>query len=156
MRTSRNRTAVGLWLITALVSAVVFVSCDDEVEIPQGALEERIVNMSGTWSIAAVSLNGTDITERFRFENLTLKLEMNTEGPTTYEIDNNGTPFVITEDGTWSYDDNIYPQQMIFNSGSESEFVLFAQPPISGDERFSIEFSLGCEDNKYTYQMVRQ
>ncbi len=156
MKASRN-TLTSLYMVFAVLASIVIISsCDNEVDIPDGALEEQVVNISGLWSVGAVSLNGTDITDRFDFQNMTLKLEMSNGEPTTYEIDNNGTPFVITEDGTWSYDDKIYPQQVEFSGGGKSESVRFAIPPISGDERFTIEFSLGCEDNKYTYQMVRQ
>lgn len=132
------------------------IACNDEVNIPDGALEEQEVDLSGLWTVGSVSLNGTNVTERLNFQDLTLKLEMNDSGPSSYEVDNNGAPFIVTQNGSWDFDDRSYPQEIIFNSDPGEESVRFAVPPVSGDVRFTIEFSLGCEDNKYTYQMIRQ
>ena len=145
---------VPLWALVALT--VCLFSCNDEVNIPDGAFDEKVMDLSGLWTIGAVSLNEQDITERLNFNDLTLKLEMNAEGPTSYEVDNGGAPFVVIKNGTWQFNDKVYPKSIVFTSPSGDEAVSFTSPPVSRDNSFTIEFSLGCEDNLYVYQMIRQ
>ncbi len=156
MARTRSKALYLTSLLTMVTLAVCLLSCNDEVNIPDGAFDEKIMDLSGLWTVGAVSLNEQDITDRLNFNDLTLKLETNTEGPTTYEVDNGGAPFIVTTNGTWQFDDNVYPKSIVFTSENGDDVVRFTIPPISRDNRFTIEFSLGCEDNVYVYQMIRQ
>jgi hypothetical protein len=139
-----------------LIIALFYLGCDNDVDIPDGAFDERIVDLNGSWTVSSVLQNGVDITDRMEFSRIDLQLNSNAEGPSSFTIENDGLPFLVTRDGEWSYDDNIYPTQMIFTAAGESRTAAFATPPISGGDDFTISFALGCADNTYTYLLTRQ
>ena len=134
-----------------LISVLLMVACEDNgVSIPDGALEEQMVDIKGTWQVTEAWLNDEEITTRLDFGQIILILDMN-ESPTTYEIETGDAPFPVIDDGNWSYDDVVYPTRMQFTNSATQEMVHFAQPPISGDQQFSIFFEMGCPDNIYRY-----
>lgn len=140
-------------VLLPLFLILTFFACEnDEVNIPEGAFDEHQVNLQGAWKINRVLQNGVDVTGRFDFSGLRLTLAMDAAGPTTYQIDNAGAPFVILKNGDWSMNDNIYPTSMTFSDGNEQKTVNFSKPPISTNNSFSINLVLGCADNVYTYE----
>lgn len=139
-----------------MVLALLFVGCNNDVEVPDGAFDERIVDLTGSWTVSQVQLNGIDITSRLEFSRIDLQLAGGADGPTSYTIENDGLPFLVTTDGDWSYDDNIYPTQVTFTTDGKAKTASFSMPPISGGNEFTISFALGCADNSYTYLLTRQ
>jgi len=124
--------------------------CEDEVQIPGGALEEHTVDLSGDWSVAQALVNGNDITEDFDFSQILLSLKME-QGPSTYDLSTGLAPFPVRKSGTWTYNDLSYPTAMVFDANGETGTVTFAEVPISGESVFKVSFGLGCADNLYTY-----
>ena len=139
----------------SVILALWLTSCDDKISIPQGALDEQTVDLQGTWRVQKAFANGQDITELFDFGQIVLTLKMN-EGPTDFEIENGDAPFPVTQNGSWVYNDLVYPTMMIFSTVSVERSLGFAAPPISGNTSFSLQFSLGCADNVYVYQFEKQ
>ena len=85
-----------------------------------------------------------------------LHLEMDSKGPTDYKIETAGLPFVILEGGTWSFDDVSYPTAITFTTSDASATVLLDRAPISGGNFLSMSFSLGCNENIYVYEFIKQ
>ena len=141
---------------TALVIVLLLGACEDDVNIPEGAFDEQIVDLRGEWSISSVVQNEDDISGRMDFGTLRLTLNMTEAGPSDYEVETNGLPFITLKDGTWSYNDLTYPTSITFTSPDGDVVASFATPPVSGGNYFEIAFSLGCEDNVYIYRMQKQ
>ncbi len=139
-----------------IYASLIFLACNDEITIPDGALQEHVIDLRGDWNLQMVIQNKTDISDRLSFSDLTLHLEMDSEGPTDYRIETAGLPFVILEDGTWSFDDVSYPTTITFTTPGESSTVLLDRPPVSGGNFLSLSFSLGCEANTYVYEFIKQ
>lgn len=142
-------------LLLCLLLPLLVISCKEDIQIPDGAFDETTVDLQGTWKISKVFRNDEEMTEAFDFSGFELQLQMDASGPSGFSISNSGAPFVVLENGNWAYDDKIYPTAMVFTAGGDTETVLFAQPPISSDNRFSITFSIGCSDNSYTYEFAK-
>ena len=152
MNTRTTRHLLALWLVAGLS---LLSGCKEEVSIPAGAFDENPIDLRGEWQISRVFRNDQDVTQLFDFSGLKLVLQMDENGPTSYTLDHGGTPFVVLQNGTWALDDKVYPTAMLFTAGNEEETVLFTSPPISGNPSLSISFSLGCNDNSYTYELVK-
>ncbi len=132
-------------------------SCEsNEINIPEGAFEESTVILSGTWVISQVLMNDEDITDRLDFSGMKLKLSMENNSPSNFELEGPPTPFITTANGNWEYDDHAYPTAIYFNSGQNQKMANFDAPPISNDDRFTLHFSLGCADNIYIYHFIKQ
>ena len=155
-RTSRQGRLINRIIPCLLCASVMFLACNDEITIPDGALEEHVVDIRGDWQLKTVRQNSEDISERMSFTDLTLHLEMDSQGPTEYQIETAGLPFVILEDGTWSFDDVSYPTTITFTSSKQTATILLDRPPISGDDYLSVSFSLGCGENIYVYEFTKQ
>ena len=131
-------------------------SCEDQpVAIPDGALTEHTVDLSGIWVVKQVLLNNQDITPIFDFDQIQLTLKMD-QLPTEFEIETGTAPFPVEQPGNWQYDDPAYPTAISFTTNNNQRSVDFATPPISGDSTFKISFTLGCPDNIYTYLFEKQ
>lgn len=134
-----------------------FVACEDkEVTIPDGAFDEKIIDLQGTWGISQVIMNNEDITADFDFSQFKMTLNMDGSGPTTFQIDGALTPFVVTNDGNWSYNDPVYPNSISFTTSDGVKTANFNVPPISTNNNFSLAFILGCGDNSYVYHFSKQ
>lgn len=146
-----------LYLFIVCILSYCIWSCEsNEVNVPKGAFDESTVNLSGTWVISQVLMNGIDITDRMDFNSMALKLSMENNSPSNFELEGPQTPFIATENGNWEYDDHAYPTAIYFNSGQNLKMANFDVPPISNDDRFSLRFSLGCADNSYIYHFIKQ
>jgi hypothetical protein len=139
-----------------LVVSLTWYACEDQqFEIPDGALREHTVDLSGVWKVKRVLLNEADITGVFNFDQISLTLLMD-QAPTDFTIEAGTAPFPVRTAGKWQYNDLAYPTSMVFEAQSERHTVSFAAPPISGDTSFRISFSLGCPDNLYTYYFEKE
>lgn len=158
MNRVHNETTLSRLIRTIAIAsiALLIAACNDDVDVPDGAFDEKIVDISGSWQVTSVLQNGKDITGLIEFSRLQLTLNNDTQGPSTYSIENDGIPFIVTQSGDWQFDDKIYPREMIFSPSGESITSVFVTPPISGGNDFAISFALGCEDNKYVYHLTRQ
>ena len=85
-------------LLCLICTSLMFLACNDDITIPEGALEEHVVDLRGDWILKNVSQNSNDISESLSFSDLTLHLEMAPEGPTDYQIETAGLPFVVLQD----------------------------------------------------------
>lgn len=155
-RTSHGMQMVSKILMCVLCLSLMFLACNDEITIPEGALEEHVVDLRGDWNLKIVSQNSNDISDLLTFSDLQLRLEMDANGPTDYQIETAGLPFVVLVDGVWSFDDVTYPTSITFTTPDESVTVLLDRPPVSGGNYFSLSFSLGCGVNNYIYEFSKQ
>lgn len=131
-------------------------ACEDEsVTIPDGALEEHTIDLSGTWKVKQAILNQRDITDIFDFRQIELTLKMD-QLPTDFTIETGSAPFPVLQGGQWEYNDPAYPTAIVFEANNNRRSVNFSSPPISGDKTFRISFSLGCAENVYTYIFEKQ
>ena len=143
-------------IITSLLAISIIFSCEDRpISIPDNAFTEFTVDLAGQWKINQVRLNDIDITTQLDFSQLVLNLNMSNQSPSDFTLDGLLTPFIVSKNGSWSYDDPSYPTQIYFNDGTEMKIAHFETPPISNDTQFSIQFSLGCRDNLYTYHFIK-
>lgn len=144
------------WGVIPLLCFLLLSGCEEELSIPDGAFDEHIIDIQGSWKISRVLLNNADVTDRFDFSGFELVLNMGTNGPTDYQINSASAPFVILENGSWAFDDPVYPTSMTFSSPFESASISLADPPISKDTKLNINFTLGCQDNIYRYELRKQ
>ena len=143
-------------IIISLLAISMIISCEDRtISIPDNAFTEFTVDLAGQWKINQVMLNEFDITSQMDFSQLVLNLNMSNQSPSDFTLDGQLTPFIVSKNGSWSYDDPAYPTQIYFNDGIEMKIAHFETPPISRDTQFSIQFSLGCSDNLYTYHFIK-
>lgn len=139
-----------------ILCGCLLLACEDQpIDIPDGALDEHTVDLGGTWKVKQVLLNNRDITSTFDFNQITLTLKMDA-APTDFEISTGTAPFPVVQNGKWEYNDLAYPTSIFFNVNNTKRSVDFSAPPISGDSSFKITFSLGCQDNLYTYYFDKQ
>lgn len=132
----------------------ILVACDSyKSDTPTGA-EEADKDFTGTWMISKVVRNTIDITESLQDDIPDFKLHINADG--TYSIDN-GMPFPVEEDGTWSADDPRHPFVLSFvEEGAVGSVDVEINFPIVGESRqLSIAHSSGCTSNTYTYLLER-
>ena len=152
MKPEMTRASVILRLGTLTLCLLMLASCEDEgIDVPAGALEEQPVDIAGQWQVSRAFQNGRDITDVLDFSEILLTLQMN-GGPTAFQIETGSAPFPVLEDGMWSFDDLPYPTTLNLNTNARQRAIDFTNPPISGSSDFSHSFSLGCQDNSYTYE----
>jgi hypothetical protein len=132
--------------------AIVSVSCEENVNIPEGAFQERARDISGNWAVTSVTRNGTAMTDRFDFSGFRLVITENENGGIQYTI-NNAAPFLVRSNGTITTDDPAYPFALTFQeSGSSAGAVAeLASPILSEHSPLILEFSTGCGANVYSY-----
>ncbi|NND05295.1 MAG: DUF5004 domain-containing protein [Saprospiraceae bacterium] len=147
-----TRASVILCLGTLTSCLLMLTSCEDEdINVPAGALEEQPVDLSGQWQVSRAWQNGKDITDLLDFNEILLTLQMN-GGPTAFQIKTGSAPFPVLEDGMWSFDDFAYPKSLNLRTNNSQRSIDFTNPPISSSSDFALSFSLGCQDNLYTYE----
>ncbi len=150
----KRSNSFSLLLLTALVISLL-TYCENPVNVPEGAFAEHAVDLQGNWAIQRVLRNGEDITSLLDFSGFQLNLSMDAQGPTDFQLQNGGAPFIVLQDGQWAYNDPVYPTAVSFTVGGEKMEADFYQPPISKDKTFSLTFSLGCQDNIYIYEFIK-
>jgi hypothetical protein len=144
------------WQLSLLVLCGLFAaSCEEDINVPEGALDEQMVDLRGVWKVKQALVNNIDISSAFAFDQITLTLQMD-QAPSSFEINTGEAPFPVVSGGSWTYNDVSFPTAMQFNAAAASGSVAFAEAPISGDSTFKVSFSLGCQDNVYTYTFEKQ
>lgn len=123
-----------------------FSSCKKEkVEIA----DEPVKDISGSWKIIKALRNGTDITDRFKFDDFRI-----TFTDSTYTL-KNLVPFITSKDGTWRFDDPLYPFEITFTSAGNANTSNLLYPVVDGVRNMVISFSPGCTLNTYQYTMQK-
>lgn len=131
----------------ALIS--ISVACQKE-EVPYLVGEQR--DIQGSWKVAQASMNGDDLTPWVDFSQFRLIFQ---EG-NTYILENQ-LPFIVDKNGTWSFDDPVFPSEISFSSEGSSTAVTsrFVYPVVDGKRMINVTFSSGCSSNKYEYTFER-
>lgn len=136
--------------------ALLMVSCEEKVNIPEGAFQERPRNISGTWAVTSATRNGTDMTDRFDFSGFRLVITENENGGIQYTI-NNAAPFLVRSNGTITPDDPAYPFALTFQESGSATGALaeLTSPILSEHSPLVLEFSTGCGANVYSYSFEK-
>lgn len=124
-------------------------SCKSEQEF---FLEGTPRNIEGAWRISKAARNGADLTPFFHFNDFRLHILPGN----AYEIEN-PLPFLVSKDGTWTFDDPTFPSKISFTEeGSTAPATsAFLYPIVGGRRMISISFSPGCSANTYEYTLER-
>jgi hypothetical protein len=133
------------------ISVIIFIligfSCKKENTIipPEPA---KAIN--GSWKIIKAVRNGTDLTSRFDFTAFRINFS-----DSTYTVENM-VPFIVSQNGKWSFDDPQYPFKISFVTQSglnKSSDMLY--PVVKGVRNIVISFSPGCTLNTYQYTLEK-
>ena len=136
--------------------ALLMVSCEEKVNVPEGAFQERARDITGHWAITSATRNGTDMTDRFDFSGFRLVITENENGGINYTI-NNEAPFLVRSNGTITPDDPAYPFALTFQESGSSEGAVaeLTSPILSESSPLILEFSTGCGANVYSYSFEK-
>ncbi|MDP4210271.1 MAG: DUF5004 domain-containing protein [Bacteroidota bacterium] len=124
--------------------AFLFTSCQKDI----ATIAESTKNVVGSWKIVQLTRNGEDMTTRLDIS----KFRIIFNADNTYTLQDQFS-FLVTNPGTYSFDDPQYPFFMKFlpqNSTSESK-VNFDYPIVNGQRQIRLKFSPGCSKNAYEY-----
>ena len=139
-------------LIPILLIAL-FMSCEDKPELNPEGFTEFGVDISGSWKINQVLQNDIDITNFFDFQSFSLQMNYENGQPSTFSLSDFSGPFSLKQNnGTWSFDDPIYPQKINFSDGT---ILDIKGGVLSKGNQMTIETSLGCSSNTYTYLLTK-
>jgi Domain of unknown function (DUF5004) len=133
------------------ISVIIFIligfSCKKEnTTIPP----EPVKAINGSWKIVKALRNGTDLTARFDFSSFRI-----TFSDSTYSIENM-VPFIVSQNGKWSFDDPQYPFKISFvTQGGLSKSSDMLYPVVKGVRNIVISFSPGCTLNTYQYTLEK-
>ena len=134
-------------IFAIIIILIIFIACKRQRDV----LVEPQKDFTGTWKIGKVVRNETDITEWLDLSQFKLTLN----GDNTYTLEGNNIPFVANASGTWSVDDPAYPFHISFkvkDSTNASTADILA-PVTKGKRNIVINFSPGCNANKYVYTL---
>ena len=123
-----------------------FFSCKKENVVIE---DEPVKDISGSWKIIKALRNGTDLTNRFKFDDFRI-----TFNDSTYTV-SNLVPFITSKDGTWRFDDPTYPFEITFTSAGEAKKSTLLYPVVDGVRNMVISFSPGCTLNTYKYTLQK-
>lgn len=136
--------------------SICLIGCEDDPVLNKDGFTEFNVVVPGSWTLQQATQNGLDISNSFDFSAFSLDLSFNGDSPSDFTVTNGNAPFATSGSGTWTFDDLVYPTQIIFTSnGSSSTFDLANLPLAAHNNTMSIEFSLGCADNTYIYTLTK-
>lgn len=142
-RTLNQAPPLALAFVLSLAAAIT--ACKSE----EFYFQEPGKSIAGTWRVVKVVRNGADITSRAegRFE-ITFH-----ENGADYGLGENSLPFVVGQNGTWSFDDPAYPFAISFRPGGSTEDITvpFLFPVSEGKRQIQFSFSPGCSENIYEY-----
>lgn len=146
----------GTLTLIAVFLAIVMVSCEEKINVPEGAFQEQARDLSGNWAITSATRNGTDMTDRFDFSGFRLVITENENGGINYTI-NNEAPFLVRSNGTITPDDPAYPFSLTFreNGNGEGAVAELTSPILSEISPLILEFSTGCGANVYSYSFEK-
>ncbi|RYY30386.1 MAG: DUF5004 domain-containing protein [Sphingobacteriaceae bacterium] len=126
-----------------LVAILLISSCKTEKIVPNA---EALKDVNGSWQVIKAVRNGVDITSLADFT----QFKLNFDG-SNYTLTNK-LPFIVLQNGTYSFDDPQYPFQISLTpTGAKAVTTPFTYPIINGVRQLSITFSPGCANNSYVY-----
>lgn len=139
----------------ALALPGLLAACDSyKSDMPNGA-DEAEKDFIGTWTISTVKRNNIDVTELLQEDIPDFRLVISSDG--TYTLDE-GMPFPVEENGTWSVDDPRHPFVLSFTeegSVGETVNVEINFPIVGASRQLSLTHSPGCTSNYYEYLLER-
>jgi len=122
---------------------MVFASCKVERLSP---VAESTKDISGDWTVIAATRNGTDLMSTIDFSQFKVSFK---DGKYTLI---NRLPFLVSKDGSYSFDDPQYPFKISFTAtGSPAVATAFTYPIVNGIRQLTLTFSPGCPGNTYVY-----
>ena len=133
--------------ISVIIFMLIGFSCKKEIAIIP---PEPVKTINGSWKIVKALRNGTDLTARFDFSAFRINF---TNSDYTIE---NMVPFIVSQNGKWSFDDPQYPFKISFVTQSglnKSSDMLY--PVVKGVRNIVISFSPGCTLNNYQYTLEK-
>jgi len=130
------------WLLV-LFAVMALASCKVERLSP---VAESTKDISGDWTVISATRNGTDLMSIVDFSQFKVSFK---DGKYTLI---NKLPFLVTKDGTYSFDDPQYPFKISFTAaGSPAVATAFTYPIVNGVRQLTLTFSPGCPGNTYVY-----
>jgi hypothetical protein len=130
------------WLLV-LFAVMAFTSCKVERLTP---VAESTKDISGDWTVISATRNGTDLMSAVDFSQFKVSFK---DGKYTLI---NKLPFLVSNDGTYSFDDPQYPFKISFTAtGSPAVATAFTYPIVNGIRQLTLTFSPGCPGNIYVY-----
>jgi hypothetical protein len=130
------------WLLV-LFAVMAFTSCKVEKLTP---VAESTKDISGDWTVISATRNGTDLMSVVDFSQFKVSFK---DGKYTLI---NKLPFLVSNDGTYSFDDPQYPFKISFTAtGSPAVATAFTYPIVNGIRQLTLTFSPGCPGNTYVY-----
>ena len=133
--------------LAACLLVLIAVSCQkEEVNIQA----EPVKTIDGSWRIIKALRNGTDMTQRFDFSKFRINF-----ADSSYTLSNQ-VPFLVSRNGTWTFDDPVYPFRIAFTApgdSARSSTVLY--PVVNGVRNIIVTFSPGCNANTYQYTLQK-
>ena len=126
-----------------LLMMMIFASCKVERLSP---VAESTKDITGDWTVIAATRNGTDLTSTIDFSQFKVSFK---DGKYTLI---NKLPFLVSKDGSYSFDDPQYPFKISFTAtGSPAVATAFTYPIVNGIRQLTLTFSPGCPGNTYVY-----
>ena len=130
------------WLLV-LFAVMAFTSCKVERLTP---VAESTKDISGDWTVISATRNGTDLMSVIDFSQFKVSFK---DGKYTLI---NKLPFLVSNDGSYSFDDPQYPFKISFTAtGSPAVATAFTYPIVNGIRQLTLTFSPGCPGNTYVY-----
>ncbi len=143
--------------IITLLLITILLGCEEEIKVNKSLLTDNPIDISGSWTIESVFQNEMDITLNYDFSSFRLDLNYNGETPSTYAITSDGSvPFAtVVEDGSWAFDNLLYPLNIHFIQGDTMTVELGEALYSTGNTTVVLEFNLGCSENVYAYHLTK-
>lgn len=111
---------------------------------------EPVKDITGSWRVTQVTRNGTDLTSRFDFSNFRINFK-----DSSYTL-SNLIPFLVSNDGTWRFDDPSYPFKISFTAkDSAAKVSSLLYPVVGGKRNMVMTISPGCSSNTYQYTLQK-
>jgi len=111
---------------------------------------EPVKSLKGNWRITGVARNGNDLTNFFDFSKFRINFT-----DSSYTLSEK-VPFLVTESGTWHFDDPQYPFQLALKAKDSTEKISPLVFPIVGGKRTMVlTLSPGCKSNIYQYNLEK-
>ncbi len=144
-----KKTVIKIGIALQVGLLAICMSCKTEQEF---FLEGTPRNLEGSWRVAAAIRDGADLTPWVDFSQFRLQIL----SEDTYRIQN-PLPFMVFADGTWFFDDPVFPSEISFveEGGTGPVTSTFLFPIVNGKRMINLVFSPGCGRNKYEYTFER-
>ena len=123
-----------------LLTVIIFTACSPDEPGPIGAPDNRLEQVTGTWSITKVlqvDLNAesrgyptiartrdiTNILPAMSFEGVTFSFTSSNGEANSFSIDRKNSPLVLPSSGSWAFDDVNYPSAITLTSGNSTDIL---------------------------------